>query len=157
MSYFDIFKCCSVNNHLIFVRQYCLVFLFLSLLFHLYFRLSPRPIYLPIFQVQDSPKRHLQQQAVSPQQQQANPPKQAQSSRLGQRLSTHQPSSFLPCTIGTCTDGSPLRQGHDATCCLLSHLNMHAHRDLQQTSCIAPSTCLHVLVTCHPPATAFDG
>ena len=49
MSYFDIVKCHSLNNHLIFVRQHCLVFLFLSLLFFFYFWLGPRPICLPIF------------------------------------------------------------------------------------------------------------
>ena len=74
MSYFDIFKCCSVNNHLTFVRQYCLVFLFLSL-FHFYFWLGPKPICLPIFspiQVQDRPKRDLQQQAIGPRQNKPN-------------------------------------------------------------------------------------
>ena len=40
MSYFVVAKCHSFNNHLIFVRQNCLVFLFLSLLFHCYFWLG---------------------------------------------------------------------------------------------------------------------
>ena len=48
MSYFVVAKCHSFNNHLIFVRQNCLVFLFLSLLFHCYFFDWARPICLPI-------------------------------------------------------------------------------------------------------------
>ena len=74
VSYFDIFKCCSVSNHLIFIGQYYLVFLFLSLLFHLYFQLGPRPICLPIFQAQKEtynsrpipPKSNPQQGPLDP-------------------------------------------------------------------------------------------
>ena len=90
VSYFDIFKCCSVNNHLIFIHQYCFVFLFLSLLFHLYFRLGPRPICLPIFQAQKETYNSRPAHQSRP------------TLHLELKPKAVHPSAFLPCTTGTC-------------------------------------------------------
>ena len=46
VSYFDIFKYCSVNNHLIFIRQYCLVFFIFVVIVSSLFSFRPEALLL---------------------------------------------------------------------------------------------------------------